>query len=132
MSEYRPSVMTQITLLGSFFVIVLPAIWFAGMGYMSLIEHVLKLDANSKPDGIVDRFLILVTVLPMIPVMLLAILISGIPWMLVMSRILSWADIEYFTKQKGPRLPFLSDWLDRLWLHMIESRKPDSPTNGSS
>ena len=132
MSDYRPSVRTQIILLATLFAVVLPAIWFAGMGYMSLIEHSLKLDTNAQPEGIVDRLLILVTVLPMIPVMLLAILIAGIPWMFVMSRLLSWADIQYFTTQKGPRFPLLSDWLDRLWLHMIESRRPDSPTSGSS
>ena len=65
-------------------------------------------------------------------VIVAAILISGIPWMFVVSRILSWADIQYYTKQKGRRIPFLSDWLDRLWLRMIESRRPKSPTSGSS
>lgn len=119
-------------MLASLFVVVLPAIWFAAMGYMWFIEHGLKLNANAKPDGIVDRLLILVAVLPMIPVMLVAILISGIPWMFVMSRVLSWVDIEYFTTKKGPRVPLLSDWLDRLWLRMIESRRPESTTNGSS
>jgi len=132
MSDYKPPVRTQITILASLFVVVLPAIWFAAMGYMWFIEHGLKLDANAQPDGIVDRLLILVAVLPMIPVMLVAILISGIPWMFVMSRVLSWVDIEYFTTKKGPRVPLLSDWLDRLWLRMIESRRPESTTNGSS
>jgi|SRR6185369_2620407 len=132
MSEYNPPVRTQIIVLASFFLLVLPAIYFAGMGYMWLIEHGLKFDTNAKPDGIMDRLRILVIVLPLIPVMLVAILVSGIPWMLVMARFLSWADIQYFTRRKGPRLPLLSDWLDRMWLRMIESRKPESPTSGSS
>jgi hypothetical protein len=99
---------------------------------MWLIEHGFKLDLDAKPDGIVDGLLMLLMVLPIIPVMLLAILISGIPWMFVTSRVLSWADIQFFTKQKGPRFPILSDWLDRLWLRMIESRRPERPTSGSS
>ena len=132
MTEYKPSVWTQIVLLATFFAVVLPAIWFAGMGYMWLVEHGLKLDTNATPKGVVDQLLILVTMLPMIPVILVAILISGIPWMFVVSRVLSWADIQYFTKQKGRRYPFLSDWLDRLWLHIIESRRPKSPTSASS
>ena len=129
MTEYKPSVRKQITILASFFVIVLPSIWLAAMGYMWLLEHGLKIDTNAKPEGLVDRLLVLVTVLPMLPVMLLAILIAGLPWMFVMSRILSWADLQYYTKQKGTRFPLLSDWLDRLWLHMIESRTPKSPTS---
>ena len=127
MSDYKPSVRTQIILPATFLAVVLPAIWFSGMGYMSLIERSLQLDIKAKPEGIADHFLILATVLPMIPVMLLAILIAGIPWMFAMSRLLSWDDIQYFTSQKGPRFPLLSDWLDRLWLRMIESRRPDSP-----
>jgi hypothetical protein len=132
MTEYKPSVRTQIIMLATFFAVVLPAIWFAGMGYMWFIEHGLKLDTNATPEGVVDHLLMLVTVLPMIPVILVAILISGIAWMFVVSRVLSWADIQYYTKQKGRRYPFLSDWLDRLWLRMIESRRPESPTSGSS
>jgi hypothetical protein len=132
MSEYKPPVWTQITVLASLFVIMLPAIWFAAMGYMWFIEHGLKLDTNATPEGIVDRLLILVTVLPMIPVMVGAILISGIPWMFAMSRLLSWADIQYFTKRKGPRFLLLSDWLDRVWLHMIEPRRPENPQPGST
>jgi hypothetical protein len=132
MSEYKPTMRTQIILLASFFVMVLPAIWFAGMGYMWFIEHGLKLDVNARPESVMDHLFILVAVLPMIPVMLVAILLSGIPWMLVMARLLSWDDIQYFTRRKGPRLPVLSDWLDRMWLRMIECRRPDSPTSGSS
>jgi len=132
MSEYKPSVRTQIILMGSFFVVVLPAIWFAEMGYMWFIEHGLKLDADSRPENVKDCLVILVSVLPMIPVMLAAILVSGIPWMLVMARLLSWDDIQHFSIRKGPRLPLLSDWLDRVWLRMIESRRPASPTSGSN
>jgi hypothetical protein len=116
----------------SFFAVVLPAIWFSGMGYMWLIEHWQKLDSDATSEGVLDQLLNLVTVLPVLPVIVAAILISGIPWMFVVSRILSWADIQYYTKQKGRRIPFLSDWLDRLWLRMIESRRPKSPTSGSS
>jgi len=129
MTEHKPSVRTLITVLGSFFVIVLPAIWFAAMGYMWFIEHGLKLDVNARPESVMDHLVILVAVLPIIPVMLIAILVSGIPWMFVMARFLSWDDIQHFTKKKGPRLPLLSDWLDRIWLRMMESRKPESPTN---
>lgn len=132
MSEYKPPPRTTALLLATFFVVVLPAIWFSGMGYMWLIEYGFDLDIDAKPDGIVDRLLMLLMVLPIIPVMLLAILITGIPWMFVASRVLSWADIQFFTKQKGPRFPIISDWLDRLWLRMIESRRPESPTSGSS
>jgi hypothetical protein len=131
MSEYKPSVRTQIMLLGSFFVIVLPAIWCAAMGYMWLIEHGLKLDVNAKPESVMDHLVMLLAVLPMIPVMLAAILVAGVPWMLVMARLLSWEDLEHFTKKKGPRLPLLSDWLDRIWLRMIESRRPESPSGSS-
>lgn len=130
MKDYKPSVWTLILVLASFFVVVLPAIWFTGLGYMWFIEHGLKLDTTTKPEGVVDRLLVLVTVLPMIPLMLLAILISGIPWMFAMSRFLSWADIEHFTKQRGPRLPVLSAWLDRVWLRMIQSRRPVSSLGG--
>lgn len=119
-------------MLATFFAVVLPAIWFSGMGYMWLIEHWQKLDSDATPEGVLDQLLNLVTVLPVLPVIVAAILISGIPWMFVVSRILSWADIQYYTKQKGRRIPFLSDWLDRLWLRMIESRRPKSPTSGSS
>lgn len=118
-------------MLASFFVIVLPSIWLAAMGYMWLIEHSLKIDPNAKPESLGDRLLVLATVLPIIPVMLLAILITGIPWMLVMSRFLSRADLQYYTNRKGPRIPWLSDRLERLWLHLIESRAPKSPANGS-
>lgn len=130
MSEHKPSVGTQIILLATLLAVVLPAIWFAGIAYLSLIEHGLKPDTNARPESMVDRLLILVMLLPLIPVFLAAILITGIPWMFAVSRLLSWADIQYFTNQTGPRFPFLSDWLDRLWLHMIESRRPRSPTSG--
>jgi len=53
-----------------------------------------------------------------------AILLTGIPWMFAMAHLLSWNDIQYFTSKKGPRVPWLSDWLDRVWLRMIESRRP--------
>ena len=130
MSDYKPSARTLIIVLASFFTVVLPAIWLTGMGYMWFIEHGLKIDTTTKPEGVVDRLLVLVSVLPTIPLMVLAILISGIPWMFVMSRILSWAEIQHFTKQKGPRVPFVSAWLDRVWLHMIQSRRPASPPGG--
>ena len=131
MSEHKPSVRTLILVLASFFAVVLPAILVTGVGYMWLIEHAFELDTTTKPESLVDRLVVVVTILPMIALMLLAILISGIPWMFVMSRLLSWADIEHFTRQRGPRLPFLSAWLDRLWLRMIQSRRPVSPLGGS-
>ena len=129
MSEYKPSVRTLIIVLGSFFAVVLPAIWFAAMAYMWFIEHGLKLDVNVRPESVMDHLVILMAVLPIIPVMLAAILVSGIPWMLVTARLLSWNDIQHFTKRKGPGLPLLSDGLDRIWLRMIESRRPEGPTN---
>ncbi len=132
MSAYKPRLKTQIAVLATFFVIVLPAIWFAAMGYMWLVEHGLKIDASAQPESIVDRLVVLLLVLPMIPIMVLAICIASIPWMFIMSRILPWADIEYFTGKKGPRIPLLSDWFARMWLRMIESRKPESPPSGSS
>jgi hypothetical protein len=132
MSEYKPRLRTQIAVLASFFIVVLPAIWLAAMGYMWFMEHGLKLDASAKPEGIVDRFLTLLTVLPIIPTMLAAILATGIPWMFVMTRLLPLADIEYYTRQKGPRVPFLSDWLDRVCRRMIESRRKERPASGSS
>src|SRR5215216_2310272 len=102
MTEYKPSVRTLMMVLGSFFVIVLPAIWFAAMRYMWFIEHVLKLDVNARPESVMDHLVILVAVLPIIPVMLVAIFVSGIPWMFVMARVLSWDAIQHFTKKKGP------------------------------
>jgi len=131
MSDYRPCLKTLIAVLATFFAIVLPAIWLSAMGYMWLVEHGLKIDTAAQPESIADRVLVLLLVLPMIPVMVLAIYIAGIPWMFIMSRILPWADIEYFTHKKGLRIPLLSDLSDRLWLRMIESRKPES-TSGSS
>ena len=131
-NEYKPPARTTAILLATFFVVVLPAIYFSGMGYIRLVEHGFGLDLDAKSDGIVDGFMGLLMVFPIIPVMLLSILITGIPWMFVASRVLSWADIQFFTKQKGPRLPILSDWIDRLWLRMIENRRPESPTSGSS
>ncbi|HNQ90147.1 MAG TPA: hypothetical protein PKM73_16135 [Verrucomicrobiota bacterium] len=96
------------------------------------MEHGLKIDTAAQPESVVDRLVVLLLVLPMIPLMVLAIYIAGIPWMFIMSRNLPWADIEYFTGNKGPRIPVLSDWSDRLWLRMIASRKPEGPTSGSS
>jgi len=132
MSEYLPTLRTRLLALSTLLIVVLPAIWFAGMGYMWLIEHGLKLDTQAKPQTLIDHLIILVALLPMIPVMVCAICLAGIPWMFVMAHTLSWEDIQYFTNQKGPRLPLLSDWLDRLWLHMVRRRRPDSPTNGLS
>lgn len=74
--------------------------------------------------------LVLLLLLPMVPVMMLAVCAAGIPWMFIMSRVLPWDDIESFTAKKGPRVPLLSDWLDRLWLRMIDRRRPQSPTRG--
>jgi hypothetical protein len=102
------------------------------MGYIWLMGHSFKIDMDAKPEGIMGGMVMLLMVLPIIPVMLLGILIAGIPWMFVMSRVLSWADIQFFTKQEGPRFPILSDWLDRLWLRMIERRRPQNTTNRSS
>lgn len=48
-----------------------------------MIEYVFKFDSEAKPDGIVDGLLMLLVILPIIPVMLLAIWISGVPWMFV-------------------------------------------------
>jgi len=129
MSDYRPSLKTVIAVLATFFVIVLPAIWFSAMGYMWLVEHGLKVDTAAQPESIADRLVVLLLLLPMIPVMVLAICIAGIPWMFIMSRILPWPDIEYFTGKKGPRIPVLSIVSDRMWLRMIESRKRGSPTD---
>jgi len=123
---YKPPMRIQIGVMVSFFLVILPAIALAALGYMWYIENVLKLDVNAKPEGIVDRLFILVTVLPMIPVMVLGILVSGILWMLIMARLLSWPDIQYYTAKKGPRCPILSDWLDRLWLRMTEFKRPQS------
>ena len=100
--------------------------------YTWVMKNGLNLDTDAKPESIADQLLILAQVLPMIPLMVMAIFISSVPWMFVMSRLLSWADIVYFTKQKGPRLPIISDWLDRLWLRMIESRRPRVPPGGES
>lgn len=132
MSDYKPPARTTAILLATFFILVLPALGFAGMGYMWGIEHGFKLDPDAKPEGILDGLLMLLMVLPMIPVMSFAMLISGIVWMFVVSRVLSWADLQFFMNQKGPRLPILSDWLDRLWWHMVERRRPENPTSGSS
>jgi hypothetical protein len=129
MNDYKPSVRTLIVMLASLFAVVLPAICFAGMGYMWVLEHGLKFDTNTKPEGITDRLLVLVITLPIIPVLIAAVFIAGVLWMFVMSRLLSWADIQHFTKQKGPRFPLLSDWLDRLWLRMIGSRTPKLRTD---
>ncbi|MEI7729549.1 MAG: hypothetical protein WCO56_08245 [Verrucomicrobiota bacterium] len=130
--EYKPRLRTQVTVLGTFFLVVLPAIYFAGMGYIWFLEHGLKLDMNARPEGIMDRLVVLMMVLPIIPVMLAAIMATGIPWMFVMARCLSWPDIQYFTSQKGPRFPMLSDWIDRMWSRMTEFKRPKSPTNGLS
>jgi len=135
MSEYKPTVRIQVMVLGSFMLMVLPSIWVAGMGYMWLVEHGLKLDMDAKPQGIGEQFIMLSTVLPMLPAMLMAILISGILWMFIMSRALSWADLQYFThmndsaKKKRSRFPFVSDWLDRLWQRMIEFKRPKGAAN---
>lgn len=105
---------------------VLPAIWISAMGYIRFLEDVLKLDTHPKPEGILDRLFELLLVLPMIPVMLLAIFLAGIPWMFLMSRVLSWADLEFFNKPNKQRLPLFSDWTERLWVWMIKSRKQDN------
>lgn len=127
MSEYKPQLRAQVTVLVTFFLVVLPAISLAGIGYMWFLEHGLKFDTNAKPEAILDRLIVLLAVLPIIPVMLTAILLSGIPWMFAMARLLSWDDLQYLTKRKGPRLPFLSDWIDRIWSRMIEPKRPRSP-----
>jgi hypothetical protein len=132
MSEYKPRLGTQIAVLASLFAVVLPAICLAAVGYMWLLKHGLNLDVDAHPEGVLANLLMFLAVIPIIPTMLAAILLTGIPWMFVMAHFLSWDDIQYFTSKKGPRLPWLSDWLDRIWLHMIEPRRPESPTRGSS
>ena len=123
MGEYKPRIRTQLVVLATFLVLVLPAIWFSGMGYIWFLETGLKLDLDKKSEGFADGLLMLATVFPIIPVMMVGILAAGIPWMFLMSRYLSWAEIQYYTKQKGPRMPLLAEWLDRLWERMIESRR---------
>lgn len=127
--QYKPSDRAQLGLMLSFLPIVLPAIVLTGLGYFWLLEHGLKLDTFTRPEGIKDRLLMVLLILPMIPVLLVAILLSSIPWMFIASRLLSWPDLQFYTNQnqKGPRMPLLSDWLDRLWLQMIEPKRPKTP-----
>lgn len=122
--KYQPSTRAQILLLLSFLLMVLPSIWFSSMGYFWLLENALHLDTKTKPEGIMDRLFMLVMILPMIPAILLGILLSSIPWMFAASRLLSWPDLQFYTNQKGPLYPLISDWLDRLWLRMIEPKRP--------
>jgi len=124
MSEYKPRLRTQIAFLASFLAVALPAIALAAAGYIWLLKHGLKLDMDAHPEGVLSNLLMFVAVIPIIPAMVGAILLTGIPWMFAMAHLLSWNDIQYFTSKKGPRVPWLSDWLDRVWLRMIESRRP--------
>lgn len=57
-------------MLATFLVVVLPALWFSGIGYMWLVEHVFEFDLDATPDGLVDGLLGLAVVLPIIPVTL--------------------------------------------------------------
>jgi len=128
--QHQPSTRTQLLLIVSFLLLVLPSIWFTGNGYFWLLENALHLDTEAKPEGIMDRLFMLLMILPMIAAMLLGILFSSIPWMFIASRLLSWPDLQFYTNQnqKSPRMPLLSDWLDRLWLQMIEPKRPKTPS----
>jgi hypothetical protein len=95
---------------------------------MWLLNNGLNQDNNAHPEGVLANLLMVVAVIAIIPAMLAAILVTGIPWMFAMAHFLSWNDIQYFTSKKGRRVPWLSDWLDRVWLHMIEPRRPERPT----
>ena len=131
MTEYKPSIRTQVVYFATFFALVLPAIVLAGEGYFLFLEHGLKIDMNEKSEGIRDSLFMMLMMLPMVPTIVVGILLAGMPWMFFMSRFLSWADIEYYGKQKGPRFPWLSDWLERIWERMLESKRKASPTSGS-
>ena len=109
-------------MLGSFVVLVFPGIFLAGLGYIQLLEKGLGLNRDAAPNSFGDQLFFLLIFLPMLPAMLLAILVAGIPWMFIMSRFLSAADIEHFSKQKSASIPWVSNWLDQLWLRMIASR----------
>lgn len=127
--DYKPATSTTILMLLSLFVFVLPAIIGSALGYMWLVEHGFKLNLDAGPETLADSLVILGLLLPMIPVMTGSILLAGIPWMYLMARLLSWRDIEFYTHQKQPRLPVISDWLDAIWNRMIATR-PEARNSG--
>lgn len=95
------------------------------MGYIWVLEDGLKLDMEARPETLLEELMILGTVLPIIPVMS----VTGITWMFLMARLLSPADIRYNASLKGPRLPVISGWLDRLWLRMIATKPGEDLTS---
>lgn len=124
MSRYKSPLWRQLVVVASFLAFMLPAIALAGGGYFWFVEQVLGLDTRAKPQGMLAGLLIVLGVLPMVFLMLVAILISSIMWMAVMACLLSWPDLEFYTNQKGPRVAWISDWLEKVWLRLIEPKRP--------
>jgi len=125
MHDHQPSIRTRIFVLMSFFAVALPAISLVVIGYVWFFKYGLQWDIYAQPQSWLDRLCIFAAVLPLLPLLVLALTLAAIPWMRLLARCLSWADIEYFTKQKGAHIPLLSPWLERLWLRIIAHRRPE-------
>ena len=123
MNAYKPSTARQAVIMCSMFALVLPAIALSGMSYMYFLEHVLCFDMNESPANLVEGLKGLLVCAPIIVVMFLSVLVAGILWMFIMSKVLPWPDLMYYTKMEGPRYPWLSDFLDHLWNTMLKQRK---------
>ncbi len=131
MTQYKPSVAKQAAVMCSMFVLVLPALTAAGLAYIHFLEHGLGVDLDAKPENLIDGAVMVVSIFPMIVAMLAAIFVAGTLWMFVMSKVLPWSDIQYYTEMKSPRYPWISDTLDRIWKAMLKRRKDREPNNTS-
>ena len=123
MTHPKPGWRSHAVVLGSFFTLVLPAIAAAALGYLWIVQRGFGVDIDARPEGWGDRLRNLLMLLPMIPLMVAAVLLAGIPWMWIASRCLPAADLEYYSQRRGPRWPWLSDWLEHLWQRMLEARR---------
>jgi hypothetical protein len=126
MSLYKPSIAKQIAVVGSLLALALPAIVVAGLSYMYFLEYGLGADMHAKPETLLESAKVTLACFPMTILVLIAILLAGIIWMFIMSRVLSWADIQYYAeqaKQRNARIPWVSDILDRIWEAMLKKRK---------
>jgi len=123
MNQYKPSVAKQTAVMCSMFVLVLPAIAASGLAYIHFLSNGLGVDMEAKPENLLDVAVMILSVLPMMAVMLTAIFVTGSIWMMIMSKVLPWPDIQYYTQMEGPRYPWISVTLDRMWKSMLTRRK---------
>jgi hypothetical protein len=127
MAEYKPSRRKQFAIIAGFLAFSLPWIVLTARAYSWIsIRWWLHVSESVESSSGLYWLLSLLVVAGVCPVTLIVTLLALIPWMFLMSRWLPWRDVEYFSRQRTPRIPLLSNWLDRLWAKMIAHRRSAS------